>query len=54
MAEKGMANGVDSGKRVVVRVDTIAKERIREYVRRPSEKCSDEVLMTSIQNQKQV
>ena len=32
MAEKGMANGVDFGKRVVVRVDTTAKERIREYV----------------------
>lgn len=38
-----MANGADSGKRVVVRVDIAAKERIREYVRRPSEKCSDEV-----------
>lgn len=38
-----MANGADSGKRVVVRVNTAAKEQIREYVRRPIEKCSDEV-----------
>lgn len=43
MDGKGMSNEADSEKRVAVKVDTAAKERIREYVRRPSEKCSDEI-----------
>lgn len=43
IARRGMASGANAGKKVVVKVDTAAKERIREYVRRPTEKCSDEV-----------
>lgn len=40
---KSMASGANAGKKVVMKVNTAAKERIREYVRRPTEKCSDEV-----------
>jgi hypothetical protein len=40
---RGVASGANAGKKVVVKVDTTSKEQIREYVRRPTEKCSDEV-----------
>jgi hypothetical protein len=38
-----MTSEANTGKKIDVKVDTAAKERIREYVCQPTEKCSNEV-----------
>lgn len=43
MARKKMAIEANFGKKVVVKIDSATKERIKKYVCRPSGRCSDEV-----------